>query len=110
LRNRKSIQSILIEKDASGPPPDFTYFFMATSQIAATAQSVKTERTMDRRSACLATAELYRQQAEMEPHRRAFLLAEAMRWVERAETKLQLSIQIEGRTPQDAVESDRRAA
>ena len=52
---------------------------------------------MDLRSACLATAELYRQQAILEPARRSFLLAEAAKWTKRADTKLRLALHIEDR-------------
>lgn len=50
---------------------------------------------MDLRSACLATAKLYRRQAELEPERRDDLLAEADKWTRRAETQLRLAIRIE---------------
>ena len=50
---------------------------------------------MDFRSACLATAEIFRQQAAKEPERREFLLAEADKWTQRAAIRLRLAIRIE---------------
>lgn len=51
---------------------------------------------MDLRSACLATAKLFRDQAKAEPARKDCLLAEADKWEKRAETKLRLALHIEG--------------
>lgn len=53
---------------------------------------------MDLRSACLATARLYREQAEHEPNRREMLLAEAEKWMQKAETRLRVLVCIEGRS------------